>query len=269
MQKINIKNICIQVLKPGRLFVMLKKVFKRLMDDQGHHSKSQNLEWIEQHSSDFKELATRLDATLWGETEKVSKTLEKSIENTFKKLEHGFGGGGVYPFLYFLTRYMKPNCIVETGVAAGCSSYAFLLAIKANGHGRLHSSDFPYFRLPNPEQYIGVVVDNALKDNWDLHIDGDEKNLPRILSKIDKIGIFHYDSDKSYSGRKKVMSMIENALDKDGIILMDDIQDNSYFYDYIEKNNPQSWHIFEFQGKYVGMVGGATPSRSQGPTGSS
>ena len=36
---------------------------------------------------------------------------------------------------------------------------------------------------------------------------------------------------------------------------MDDIQDNSFFYDYVEETKPDSWYVFEFEGKYVGMIG--------------
>lgn len=185
----------------------------------------------------------------------MAQTLEDNAHKILSALEHDLGGGGIYPFLYFITRYTKPDCIVETGVAAGFSSYAFLAAIKANGKGRLYSSDFPYFRLPNPERYIGIVVEESLKDNWDLYIDGDEANLPKILRNTSKIDIFHYDSDKTYSGRHMTMSLIEGTLSKNAIILMDDIQDNSFFYDYVETKNVKSWRIFEFQGKYVGMIG--------------
>lgn len=160
--------------------------------------------------------------------------------------------------LNFITRYMEPDCIVETGVAAGFSSYSFLSAIKANGRGKLYSSDFPYFRIPNPESYIGVIVEESLKDNWSLCIDGDEICLPKIVRSVNKVDIFHYDSDKSYSGRKFAFSVISKVLSRDGIILMDDIQDNSFFYDYVEDNNPESWCVFEFQGKYVGMIGKLT-----------
>jgi len=34
-----------------------------------------------------------------------------------------------------------------------------------------------------------------------------------------------------------------------------DIQDNSFFHDYIEENQSISWHIFEFKGKYIGFIG--------------
>jgi predicted O-methyltransferase YrrM len=258
MQNINIKNVFIQALKPNSFFVMLKKISKRLMDEKGYHSKNENLNWIKSHCSDFKELAVGLDVELWEEADKTSKIMEKNAEKILENIKYNLGGGGAYPFLYFITRYLKPDCIVETGVAAGFSSYSFLSAIKINNKGRLYSSDFPYFRLPNPEDYIGIVVDDSLKDNWELYIEGDETNLPRILSNINKIDIFHYDSDKSYSGRKMAMSMIESALSEATIILMDDIQDNSFFYDYIEKKKAKSWYIFEFMGKYVGMVGELT-----------
>ncbi len=255
MHLTDMKNVFIQALKPGSFLIMLKKVSKRFMDDKGRHSPSENLNWIESHRSDFKELAISLDAALWEETSKVSKILEKNAEKILENIEYSLGGGGIYPFLYFITRYTEPDCIVETGVAAGFSSVSFLEAIKINGRGRLYSSDFPYFRLPNPESYIGILVEDSLKENWELYIDGDEANLPGILNSAGKIDVFHYDSDKSYSGRKTAVSIIESALSKDSIILMDDIEDNSFFYDYIEKTSAESWYIFEFKGKYVGMIG--------------
>lgn len=88
-----------------------------------------------------------------------------------------------------------------------------------------------------------------------MYIDGDDANLPKILDEVWEIDIFHYDSDKTYSGRKSAMSIVEKSMSKNGIILMDDIQDNSFFYDFIEKSNPSTWYIFDFLGKYVGMAG--------------
>ena len=255
MRKTIIKNVLIQALKPNRFFVMLKKVRKRIMDKEGHHSKSDNLTWIESQCSDFKELANSLDAALWEEAEKVSKSLEIHAVKILENIEYNMGGGGGYPFLYFVTRYMEPDCIVETGVSAGFSSYAFLSAMKTNGRGGLYSSDFPLFRINNPESYIGVLVEESLKDNWILYVDGDEVSLPKIARSLNKIDIFHYDSDKSYSGREFAVSVIDKLLSSNGVIVMDDIQDNCYFYDYIEQNNPNSWFVFKFQGKYIGMIG--------------
>ena len=161
----------------------------------------------------------------------------------------------MYPLITFLVRYLKPSIVVETGVAAGFSSYAVLTALDRNGNGRLYSSDFPYFMLPNPEKFIGILVPESLKHNWDLHIEGDEINLPQILGKIDGIDFFHYDSDKSYSGRQYAMNLVASKMNQEGIIIMDDIQDNSFFYDYITDKGIDNYYIFEFEKKYVGVIG--------------
>lgn len=168
---------------------------------------------------------------------------------------YNLGGGGGYTILYFITRFRKPECIVETGVAAGYSSRAFLAALEKNGVGSLYSSDFPYFRLPEPDRFIGIMVEAELKKRWNLYTAGDEKNLPEILGKINEIDLFHYDSDKSYSGRQYALSKIEGRMSKDGIIMMDDIQNNSYFHDYVKSRNVAIWHIFSFEDKYIGLIG--------------
>lgn len=258
MQRNDLRSIVAQALKPSRFMVMLKKVVKRFLDKGGHHNNEENLQWLESNSTRFEDLAISLDAELWRETERVSQSLGEHAAAILENIEYNLGGGGAYPYLYFVTRYMEPECIVETGVAAGFSSYAFLLALHANQRGALYSSDFPYFRIPNPEKYIGVIVEEALKDRWTLYLDGDETNLPKIVNAAGKIDIFHYDSDKSYSGRKFAVSTIVHSISRGGVILMDDIQDNSFFYDYVEDANPDSWSVFKFQGKFVGMIGQLT-----------
>lgn len=134
----------------------------------------------------------------------------------------------------------------------------FLQALRENNKGVLHSSHFPYFRLPNSEQYIGILVDKELRKQWNLYTNGDEKNLPKILSQVDKIDIFHYDSDKSYSGRDYAISVIEDKMGNQGIIIMDDIQDNSFFHDYVTQKDISSWKIFEAERKYIGLIGKLT-----------
>ncbi|GAF81755.1 unnamed protein product [marine sediment metagenome] len=259
MLKTNIRNVLAQALNQRRFPVMLKKLWRRLVDDKGLLTKEENLKWIQSHCSDFEALAKELGPALWEDAENFGKGADSKAEETLRNIEYSLGGGaGISPFLYFVTRYMESNCIVETGVAAGYSSCAFLSAIKTTGKGRLYSSDFPYFRLPDPERLIGILVDESLKDNWELYIDGDEKNLPRILDKVDQIDIFHYDSDKSYSGRKFAMSAVKEKMNKNGLIIMDDIQDNSYFHDYIKINEVPTWYIFKFAWRHVGVIGNLT-----------
>ena len=169
---------------------------------------------------------------------------------------------GGYPdalslLLYFLAIKLKPNVIVETGVAAGWSSLAFLRALRKNGKGKLYSSDFPYFRLDNPEQYIGYLAKNEInKINWFLDIRGDDLAIPEILKRLgeNNIDLFHYDSDKSYSGRDKVLKNLNSKINSKTIVIFDDIQDNLHFKNLTEKMKKE-YCIIEFNGKYLGIIG--------------
>jgi len=255
MQKTNIKNILKQALNPRRGPVMLKKLRKRFWDQTGLISNEENLSWLQANCSSFEALASTLDPALWEESGRFRSRLAEHAKETLKDIDYDLGGRGSAHYLYFLTRYTKPDCIVETGVAAGYTSYAFLSAIEENGRGRLYSSDFPYFRIPNPERYIGVLVEDSMRENWELYTDGDEVNLPRICERVDGIDIFHYDSDKSYSGRRFAMSCIAPKMNQTGIVIMDDLHDNSFFHDHVTTQEPPAWRVVDHKGGYVGIVG--------------
>ena len=67
------------------------------------------------------------------------------------------------------------------------------------------------------------------------------------------IDLFHYDSDKSYSGKTNAMKILNSKLNSKTIIIYDDIQDNFHFRDYVKKNQ-KSFCILEFEGKYLGIL---------------
>ena len=111
---------------------------------------------------------------------------------------------------------------METGVAAGWTSLAILRALK-NGEGYLYSSDFPYFRLKNPEKYVGCLArDETNKENWFLDIRGDDIALPEISRKLNNncIDLFHYDSDKSYSEKNSAMKFLNKNFQKSLLLFL-------------------------------------------------
>lgn len=250
-----LRNVIVQALKPWRFAVMANKVLERMGERQNAASRRRNLAWINSELSDFAALANRWDSSLWVESQMRCCEIKIRARETLKRIPYDLGGGGVYPFLHFLVRYMQPRNVVESGVAAGFSSYAFLDAMDLNKKGTLYSSDFPYFRLPDPERFIGILVPEPLKGRWRLRIEGDKRNLPRILEEMTgAIDFFHYDSDKSYAGRRYAMDAVKAKLAHDAVVIMDDIQDNSFFRDYVSRRGRPYW-VFEFEGKFVGMVG--------------
>ena len=71
-----------------------------------------------------------------------------------EKKEYGIGGGTKFNnlVLYFLVKKLKPKIVIETGVAAGVSSYFILKAMHENKKGKLISIDLPNYT--NSKGYI-------------------------------------------------------------------------------------------------------------------
>lgn len=250
-------NIGANSLKRKNLGVMAHKVFTRLTEPRSAANDCDiATQWAVEKAEDLETFVTALDAGLWAETMATCPVIAKQAQAKLDILGKDLGDGGHYYLLYFLTRHLKPHNIVETGVAAGWSSQAMLTALKNNGDmGHLFSSDFPYFRYKNPEKFVGYVVDDDLKLNWTLFINGDENNLPKIAQMLDgKVDLFHYDSDKSVKGRNYAYDLMEPHLSDKAIVIFDDIQDNLHFKNFVETHT-LPYKIFEFEGKYIGLTG--------------
>lgn len=247
-------NVVCQLRHPRRATIMVQKIQRRFEGRAGELSKEQNLEWLKQEARDFGALAQGIDEGLWRESLEVADRIQHHGDAAVAQLGVPMGGGAYLACLYFIARKQKPTSVVETGVAAGFSSAALLEALTANGLGTLWSSDFPYVRLRNPERFIGVAVRDELRSRWRLFIEGDDKNLPLILASNPTVDLFHYDSDKSYAGRVAALQRVDPHLREESILVMDDIQDNSFFHDWVLRRGG-NWIVTFWNGKYVGIAG--------------
>jgi len=248
------KNILVNFFKENYFLVIVKKIFKKFEKNTSVEAKK----WaVENNKWSIEEFFCSVDAPLYDEIKIEIKSIQEFAQNKISKLTVPLGGGGNYILLYFLIRKFKLLNIVETGVASGWTSLAILRALKKNGKGFLYSSDFPYFRLENPEKYIGYLAkDESNKDNWFLDIRGDDIALPEIVKKLDNntIDLFHYDSDKSYSGRVNALKILSSKINSKTIIIFDDIQNNLHFKEFVKKSN-KNFSVYEFEGKFIGITG--------------
>ena len=134
---------------------------------------------------------------------------EKTLQDGIKKQSEtsiSMGGQANIHLLYNCVRLMKPKYVIETGVAYGWSSLAILKALYEIGYGNLISVDMPY-PLKNNENYVGIVIPNYLKTKWKLIRKPDRPGIIEALNIANgKIDICHYDSDKSWWGRKICIS---------------------------------------------------------------
>lgn len=251
---LELRNILRVALSPSYALAFFGKVVDRVSDRRPSAGASYR-KWLAEHSVLAQDCLGPLEPSLWAEAEAHYLRVNSEAKQIFSSLPVTLGGAGDTRLLYWLVRYMRPECVVETGVAAGFSSHAILSALTENGNGFLHSSDFPYFRLEDPEKYIGIIVPESLRARWRLYTKGDRVNLPQILSGIESVDMFHYDSDKRYAGRHRAMSLILEKMAPSGVILMDDIGDNEYFYHLTEQCASRPFWIFQFENKHIGMLG--------------
>lgn len=251
-QRIEWRGLLENLLSPSRLPTLLRKIRSRVL---GRDSKRENaVAWARGHAVDLDETMNAIDPALWSEARAVCAGLKEESAIVLSRYTHNLGGGGCYPLLYFATRRLMPRIAVETGVAAGFSSHSILLAMQHNNGGKLYSSDFPYFRLKNAEQYIGVLVPEALRHRWTFLTEGDRQNIPQICSSLTaKIDLIHYDSDKTYEERAWTCRQLAERKSPDCLFIMDDIQDDLFFAELVGKSS--DWAVFAFEGKYLGVVG--------------
>ena len=247
----NIINIINQFFKGNRSQILLSKISNRFSNLISVDKT--DLAWLNNNQSDLDNFLININPDLWQESKNIHKEINDRANKILPVLNVKLGGGASDKLLYFLVRLKKPNTIIETGVAAGFSSLSILKAIEFNKKGKLYSSDFPYFRLKEPEKYIGALVDRDIYKNWELEIEGDSVNIPRFLNSIEKIDLFHYDSDKSYGGKLKTFELVRPKLSINSVVIFDDIQDDNFFKNLVINNNYE-FKIFKVDNKFIGLI---------------
>lgn len=150
-------------------------------------------------------------------------------------------------FLYAVTRALRAQHVVETGVANGYTSAYLLAAVARNGgDARLHSIDLPFFdnyetgrvegAVPGteletmdeftpvaPGREAGWVVPDELRARWDLRLGDSKELLPQLLEELGRIDLFFHDSTHT---REHILWELELAwpyVRPGGVVAADDL----------------------------------------------
>lgn len=247
-----VKTVSWYLLRPKYYSEFYSLVRSRLFSNKNENTRQQSLDWCRQLAVDTNE-ATRL---LTGKS--VSLTVDREFEAEFEEAHKAeftcpvkMGGAGNLDLVYQLCEFLEAREVVETGVAYGWSSLAILLSLqKRNGH--LRSVDMPYAKMGN-DDFVGIVVPQKLRANWDLIRLPDSKGLKIALARTGRLDLCHYDSDKTYAGRMFAYPLLWDKLRVGGIFMSDDIQDNLGFRDWCHKMKLQPI-IIGMDGKYIGVI---------------
>ena len=133
-------------------------------------------------------------------------------------------------FLYLIIRSLKPDTIVETGVASGESSTFMLQAMEDNKKGKLFSIDLPPSVDQSKRKIIfpkdkssGWIIPGNLKDRWELH-EGDSGDLLLpLLQKLGTIDGFFHDSLHTYDHMMFEYKTSWDFMRNGGILFSDDV----------------------------------------------
>ncbi len=166
----------------------------------------------------------------------ADRPFQSHLEGNLPRARGGFGRSAE---LYVLARALKPEVVVETGVASGVSSAHWLRALAANGKGRLYSIDLPNLNdgvaLPagkNP----GWIVPDDLRARWELRLGDSRALIPELLASLGAVDFFFHDSDHS---KESMLFEFEAAFPKvraGGLILSDDTNYNDAWDEFCARH---------------------------------
>lgn len=216
-------------------------------------SRAEAEQWAEKAKvSEEVALKKLLNATEVADPKLVYKDVFQKADEVAKNTPVKMGGAGNLRMLYNLARSKRPLKAIETGVAYGWSALTFLLVIQEN-KGQLVSVDMPYVKMNN-EDFVGCVVPETLRANWELIREPDRTGLKKALKKFNgSINFCHYDSDKSYAGRMWAYPKLWKALESGGIFISDDIGDNVAFREFSEKVNAEPMVVKDGH-RFIGIL---------------
>ena len=199
-------------------------------------------------------LATALQTIeIAGDEQVFPVTLQEEGEQLAAKALVKMGGPGDLDLLYSCVKLSGAKHVLETGVAYGWSSLAILAGQSEIEGAKLVSVDMPYPKMDN-ESFVGIVVPERFRSKWQLVRQPDRPGVAKAISKLDgQIDLCHYDSDKSWWGRKYAYPKLWKSLAQGGIFISDDIQDNFGFRDLAEKLG-LPFAVTESDGKFVGII---------------
>ena len=150
------------------------------------------------------------------------------------------GGAGDLDLLYNIIINHKPKNIAELGVAYGWSTYAILEGINKNkNNSNFNSFDMPYPYLGSSKNIARAIkLTDVNSARWNLYVCSNRLALKIIKEKKLKLDLIFYDSEKKYNNKLSSLKQLWKHLDtKTGIMIVDDINDNLAFHDFVNYYN--------------------------------
>ena len=139
--------------------------------------------------------------------------------------------------LWCIVNHARPQTIVETGVAHGITSRVILEGLHRNEAGHLWSVDLPATD-PRLHGEIGMAVPESLRSRWTYVAGTSRRKLPRIRRNVEHLDLFLHDSLHTQRNLCFELDVAWPALRMGGVAVVDDIDHNLGFRDFVRRASP-------------------------------
>lgn len=125
---------------------------------------------------------------------------------------------------WWLTRRLRPEFAVETGVARGLTTRVVLEAMGESG--RLWSIDLPPLIETQLAEETAAAVPPHLRGRWTLLRGSSRRRLPALVRELPRVDLFVHDSMHTSRNVRFELERVWPALRAGGAALVDDVQQN-------------------------------------------
>jgi predicted O-methyltransferase YrrM len=125
-----------------------------------------------------------------------------------------------------LARHLRPDRVVETGVARGLTTRVLLEALERTGRGNLWSIDLPPLLEHGLADQTGAAVPHRLHERWNLLRGSSRRLLPSLVADLGQIDLFLHDSMHTARNLWFELSQVWPAMSPGGAVLIDDVEKN-------------------------------------------
>lgn len=137
-------------------------------------------------------------------------------------------------------RHLRPKKAIETGVARGVTSRLILEAMSLNRDGHLWSVDLPHPLRPELHNETASAVPSACRDRWTYVRGSSRGQLQPLVSRLGRVDMFVHDSLHTARNMRFELRTVWPAMDSGGLVLVDDVENQS-FRDFVrESGGPPS-----------------------------
>jgi predicted O-methyltransferase YrrM len=153
---------------------------------------------------------------------------EKGVSESDGPIEVQYGPSPeLVRLINIVCRLLRPDYVVETGVARGFTTASTLEALDRNGGGQMYSVELPSLYIGYAGQ-VGELIPDRLRERWVLEFGPSAIVMPRIARKIGKIDLFVHDSAANYDNQMTEFRIALANMPAGGVIVSDMLNSDAF-----------------------------------------